>query len=75
MLRLLLPVFLLVFSHAMAPADPPVLPLRFPGLRLRLLLALCGTDPVVLLVVDFRVWFLTIPVLRFPALVSYNELQ
>ena len=53
MLRLLLPVFLLVFTHATAPAAPPVLPLRFHGLRLWLLLALCGAAPVALLVADF----------------------
>ena len=53
MLRLLLPVLLLVFTHATAPAAPPVLPLHFHGLRLWLLLALCGAAPVALLVADF----------------------
>ena len=74
-LRLLLPAFFLVFPHAMAQADPPVLPLRFPWVQLRLLLALCGAYRVALLVVDFRVWFLTVPVLRFPAVLLFLRVR
>ena len=69
-LRLLLPVFLFVFTHATAPVAPPSLPLRFPLAAAAPCALWCGS--CYLACCGFSgLWFLSILFLRLPALLLF----